>query len=138
MSTGACLTLASRFDQIDPALERLAATYDSLGYDDETREHIDLALREALANAILHGNRTSPEKQVQVEAAIEGRELVFRVVDQGAGFDPDRVPDPREPENLLKPGGRGLLLMRAFMDRVEFHYLPGIGMEATLRKALPH
>jgi anti-sigma regulatory factor (Ser/Thr protein kinase) len=48
------------------------------------------------------------------------------------------VPDPREPENLLKPGGRGLLLMRAFMDRVEFHYLPGIGMEATLRKALPH
>jgi serine/threonine-protein kinase RsbW len=129
--------IRSSLDEIDPALEKLAGLVHGLRFDGDTRDNIELALREALANAIVHGNRSALDKLVRIESTIEAGELVVRVFDQGAGFEPDQVPDPRAPENLLKPGGRGLLLMRAFMDRVEFRYVPGSGMAVTLRKSLP-
>ena len=131
------LIISSRLDQIEPTLEKLAGFYGDLGFDQDSSEHIELALREALANAILHGNKRSGQKKVGIEAALLDRELAIRIFDQGQGFDPAQVPDPRAPENLLKPSGRGILLMKSYMDRVEFHYLPGGGMAVTLGKRLP-
>ncbi|MDX1502143.1 MAG: ATP-binding protein, partial [Thermoanaerobaculia bacterium] len=95
-----------------------------------------LALREAVANGVLHGNRLTPEKRVRVELAVTGGEAVFEVRDQGDGFDPSAVPDPRAPENLLKTNGRGIFLMRRMVDHVAFEF-NGTGTRVILRKRVP-
>jgi serine/threonine-protein kinase RsbW len=82
---------------------------------------VELALREALNNAIVHGNRLDPGKLVQVYCRCElGKELSLIVRDQGTGFDPNGIPDPLAPENLQAEHGRGILLMRSQMDDVSF------------------
>lgn len=82
---------------------------------------VQLALEEALANAIRHGNRQDTAKRVHVICKVsEGRVLV-EVADEGTGFAPEEVPDPTAPENLDKPSGRGLLLMRSYMNRVQYN-----------------
>ena len=96
----------------------------------------ELSLREALANAILHGNQSHPEKRVQLECFHEGDGSVLVVVrDEGKGFDPATVCDPTLPENLLRPGGRGIYLIRRFMDEVEYHHG---GRELRMRKRKTH
>lgn len=80
-----------------------------------------VGLTEALSNAMLYGNCRDPEKRVRVEVTMERGALHARVTDQGPGFDPASIPDPTSPENLLKPGGRGLFLMRKLMDEVMFN-----------------
>jgi serine/threonine-protein kinase RsbW len=82
---------------------------------------VGMALREALANAIKHGNKLSPDKRVHVHMLVRrGDELRLTVEDEGDGFDPRVVPDPTAPENLLSVSGRGLLYMRKFVDKVHF------------------
>jgi serine/threonine-protein kinase RsbW len=127
------LRLENNLAHIEPVETRVAGALQRLGFDVERAEHVGLAVREALANAIIHGNRKSPDKRVEVDFAVEPEEVVIRVQDQGPGFDPARLPDPLRPENLLKPNGRGILLMRTFMDRVEFAHIPQRGMRVTLR-----
>ena len=80
-----------------------------------------VGLTEALSNAMLYGNNSDPEKSVRVEVAIKLEEVSVRVTDQGAGFDPSTVPDPTLPANISKSGGRGIFLMKALMDEVEFN-----------------
>ena len=80
-----------------------------------------VGLTEAISNAILYGNGEDPEKLVRVELRIRSGEVRARVTDEGGGFDPGAVPDPRLPENLAKPVGRGIFLMRALMDEVHFN-----------------
>jgi serine/threonine-protein kinase RsbW len=80
-----------------------------------------VGLSEALANAVLYGNRGDPSKCVRVEVTLDERSIALRVIDQGSGFDPDAVPDPTLPENLERPGGRGLFLLRELMDEVEYN-----------------
>ena len=80
-----------------------------------------VGLTEALSNAMLYGNSHDPAKRVLVEVAFQGERLEARVTDQGAGFDPSEVPDPTSPENLTKPCGRGLFLMRQLLDEVSFN-----------------
>lgn len=80
-----------------------------------------VGLTEALSNAMLYGNLRDPSKRVLVEIAFERGRLRARVTDQGSGFDPASVPDPTTPENLLKPCGRGLFLMRKLLDEVFFN-----------------
>jgi serine/threonine-protein kinase RsbW len=79
-----------------------------------------IALTEAVNNAIHHGNRLDPSKQVTVGYEVRGEKLVFVVQDQGPGFDHDHLPDPTDPQNIEKPHGRGVFLMRALADTVEF------------------
>jgi serine/threonine-protein kinase RsbW len=81
---------------------------------------IQLAVHEALINAIVHGNRGNREKNVQVTAQITPKKFHVEIADQGAGFDPQRLPDPTDCEHIDCPGGRGVLLMRAFMSRVSY------------------
>lgn len=82
---------------------------------------IHLALEEAIFNAIKHGNKFDPEKSVDIDYQITDDKCDIAVADEGAGFSPDSLPDPRDEENLYKPCGRGVLLMRSYMDVVEFN-----------------
>ena len=80
-----------------------------------------VGLTEALSNAMLYGNNSDPEKSVRVEVAVKLEEVSVRVTDQGVGFDPTTVPDPTLPANISKSGGRGIFLMKALMDEVQFN-----------------
>ena len=93
---------------------------------------IRLALEEALVNAITHGNRLDPDKCVRISYIVNSRYFHAQIEDQGPGFDPGGVPDPTRPENLERPCGRGIMLMRAFMNHVEYN---GRGNCVTLYKA---
>jgi len=78
-------------------------------------------LTEALTNAMLYGNARDPSKRVLVEVVFENGRLEARITDQGGGFDPSSIPDPTEPENILKPSGRGLFIMRQLLDEVSYN-----------------
>jgi serine/threonine-protein kinase RsbW len=82
---------------------------------------IRLALEEALVNAIKHGNQMDRRKKVHITYQVSPERFEVRIADEGAGFDPDDVPDPMAPENLERPCGRGLLLMRHYMTEVTYH-----------------
>lgn len=95
------------------------------------REELELAVGEAVANAIVHGNGSQPRRRVRVDMVLDGGELTVDVADDGDGFDAAGVPDPRAPERLLKPGGRGLLLMSRAVDDVRC--LPRVGGGSLVR-----
>ncbi len=80
-----------------------------------------VGLTEALSNAMLYGNASDPQKRVRVEVTVRLEEVAVRVTDQGVGFDPSTVPDPTLPDNISKSGGRGIFLMKALMDEVQFN-----------------
>lgn len=82
---------------------------------------VQLAVEEALVNAIKHGNGFAPEKKVQFHCLLADDMVRIVISDEGSGFDPNRLPDPTAPERLECPCGRGVMLMRAFMSRVEFN-----------------
>ncbi len=89
--------------------------------DDEVTYWVGMALREALANAIKHGNKLNPDKRVFVHMALSpGSELRIVVEDEGEGFDPARIANPTDPGNLMLSSGRGVYYMRQFMDEVSF------------------
>jgi serine/threonine-protein kinase RsbW len=133
------LAIGSRFENIELVQLVLKDSLDQLGLDDDNRHWIDVAVREAVANAIKHGNLEDPVKQVRVDLTLEGNEgdwLVIRVQDEGKGFDPSDLEDPLAPENLLKPNGRGIFYMKSFMDDIQYGLRPGGGTVVTLRKRL--
>lgn len=80
-----------------------------------------IAVTEAFNNAIVHGNKLNPEKLVEVELICNKNSLHINIKDEGEGFDPDKVADPREPENLLKENGRGVFLIRSLIDEVQIN-----------------
>jgi serine/threonine-protein kinase RsbW len=130
------LAIGSRFENIELVQVVLNDSLERLGMDGDTRHWVDIAVREAVANAIKHGNQLDPGKKVRVEAGVDGGVLVIRVEDEGEGFDPARLDDPLAPENLLKPNGRGIFYMRSFMDEIAYTPRPGGGTVVTLRKRL--
>ncbi|HEY8019669.1 MAG TPA: ATP-binding protein [Thermoanaerobaculia bacterium] len=130
------LAIGSRFENIELVQVVLNDSLERIGLDGDARHWVDIAVREAVANAIKHGNAQDPAKTVQVDAGIDGGELVIRIEDQGSGFDPGQLSDPLAPENLLKPNGRGIFYMRSFMDAVEYGPRPGGGTVVTLRKRI--
>ncbi len=91
----------------------------NFGKDDIFAVH--LTLEEAFLNAVKHGNKMDPSKKVKVEYSIDADKIEISITDQGSGFQPEAVDDPRFGENLFKPGGRGLLLMNSYMDMVKFN-----------------
>jgi serine/threonine-protein kinase RsbW len=98
---------------------------------EEKLGNVLLAVTEAATNAIKHANKYDLDKKVYIDAYVEGSNLIIKVRDEGNGFDPDQIPDPTEPENLLKDSGRGLYLMRFYMDNMEYKRTPA-GMELIL------
>jgi len=118
--------------EVEAAAERLAA---EAGLDEDERFHIAMAAREAAVNAVLHGNEYDPAKRVSASFENTGAARVITNADQGKGVDPDTLPDPLAPENLLRGTGRGIFLIRSFMDEVHFRQLHP-GTELTLVKHL--
>jgi len=110
----------------------------SVGFDDGALHWVGVAFRESVINAIKHGNRSDASKLVFVdfETATSLPELTIRVRDQGDGFDPGAIADPLAPENLLKSSGRGIFLIRSFMDDVQLQRAPEGGMEIRMIKRI--
>jgi serine/threonine-protein kinase RsbW len=109
----------------------------SVGLDDDARHWVSVAIRESVINAIKHGNRNDATKHVFVDLETRSNgqpELSIRVRDEGDGFDPEEVADPLAPENLLKASGRGIFLIRSFMDHVQLRRSPEGGMEIHMTK----
>jgi serine/threonine-protein kinase RsbW len=108
-----------------------------VGLDDDAMHWVGVAIRESVINAIKHGNRNDSSKRVFVEFGTsmgDVPELSISVRDQGEGFDPGQVANPLDPENLLKSSGRGIFLIRNFMDDVELRRAPEGGMEIRMLK----
>lgn len=127
-------TIPSTFDALEKLVDELMELARDVKCNDEHLEHVELALREALANAIVHGNRQDPRKRVTVRCFCQpDRGMLVAVEDEGPGFDPRSVPDPRDAECLLETHGRGLFLMRHLVDRVR---ISRSGRRVTLVKRL--
>jgi serine/threonine-protein kinase RsbW len=110
-----------------------------VGLDEDAMHWVSVAIRESVINAIKHGNRNDASKRVFVEFGTsmgDVPELSIRVRDQGQGFDPEAVANPLDPENLLKSSGRGIFLIRNFMDEIELRRPPEGGMEVKMIKKL--
>ncbi len=117
------LSLSTDVRAIEAAVETVVDRSLAAGFDDDDRLRLNLrvSLSEALANAMLNGNRTDPEKTVRVDARLGPGRIVIRVTDEGGGFDPDDLPDPTLPEYRSHGRGRGIFLIRHLMDAVEFN-----------------
>jgi len=110
---------------LDDAVEEVIRAIDGASFWGDV-EGIGLAVREALANAIIHGNRSDPEKSVGIFVAVnENCDLLIIIRDSGSGFDPSCVPNPTVGDSLLVSHGRGIFLMQKFMDRIDFRFKQG-------------
>jgi len=98
---------------------------------DDLLANVLLAVTEATTNAIIHANKCDHSKIVRVDARVEDSKLIVSVKDEGRGFDPGKIPNPTEPENLLKDSGRGVYLMKVYMDNLEYN-LTDSGTETIL------
>ena len=130
------LILASRFENIEVAERALLDLCHQAGCDGEDEYWLVTALREALANAVRHGNQQDPGRWVRIALTIEDCTVTIRVEDDGKGFDPKSIPDPTDPENLLRPNGRGIFYMRQFMNRVDFSRSPTGGTAVEMVRKL--
>lgn len=129
-------TMESTLESVNKAEEMADKAASQAGFDEDVRGGISMAVREAMINAVMHGNGYSPDKRVKLSFEQSGGNLVITIRDEGEGMDPTEVPDPLAPENLMKQSGRGIFLMRAFMDDVKFRKLEP-GTEITLIKRVP-
>ncbi|MBC8482029.1 MAG: ATP-binding protein [Planctomycetes bacterium] len=107
-------------DAVGEVCEEILTELKNKKLDQDDIFAIHLAIEEAFVNAVKHGNGNDPSKKVGIDYRIGESEFEIFVEDEGEGFDPVSVPDPRTNENIQKPNGRGLFLMRAYMDKVEF------------------
>ncbi len=103
--------------QVEPYVSEVVKQYE---INQELYGNMLITLTEAVSNAIIHGNSAKAAKKVQVSTNCSGQRICFKVEDEGSGFDPDNLPDPTAPENILTPGGRGVFLMRQLSDAVTF------------------
>jgi len=127
------MVISSRIGLIDlvhSAAEKMAEV---AGFDGDEALNMGLAVREAVINAIVHGNGQDPALEVDITMTANSDSLIATIRDHGSGFDPNQTPDPTQDPNLLMTSGRGLLLIRAFVDDVEFSPM-GSGTEITLTK----
>lgn len=125
------LSIPSDLAEARRVQERIEGELQAAAYTEHEVFSIKLALEEALVNAIKHGNQLDPDKKVAVIYSVTAERFDIRITDEGAGFNPADVPDPTDPDNLERPCGRGLLLMRGFMTEVEYH---GRGNVVTMSK----
>lgn len=130
------LALASRFESIELAERALIDLLSQAGCDSDDGYWVLTALREAVANAVRHGNKVVAERTVRVDYLVTRAAVTIQVDDEGDGFDPTALPDPTDPARLLRPSGRGIFYMRQFMNRVEFSRAPGGGTRVTMVRQL--
>ena len=128
------LKLPSRVEAIGEAAAAVTDAARRLGFPEDALFGIELAVREAVTNAVLHGNRQDEALPFEVGVAGTDAGMTVTVRDRGAGFDPSHLPDPTAEENLLKTSGRGILFMRTFMDEVAWEHPEGGGTLVRMTK----
>jgi serine/threonine-protein kinase RsbW len=115
------VAVESKPSALEPSCRVLLAALEARGFSQDDLFAVHLALEEAFLNAVKHGNRMDPSKKVTIEYVVDPEKVEIRMTDEGPGFDPGRIPDPRVGTNLYRPDGRGLLLIRSYMDTVEYN-----------------
>jgi serine/threonine-protein kinase RsbW len=128
--------LESTLESVDRAEELAMQEAEKAGVSEDDLHKIAMAVRECMVNAVVHGNRYSAHKKVHLSVSKGPREFVVKVADEGEGFDYENLPDPRATENLLRHSGRGIFLIKAFMDEFQVRRLDPGGTEVTLVKYL--
>ena len=130
------ITVSSRFENIELVQVIAEHLCENVGVDEDGSHWIGMAVREAVANAIKHGNKLDARKRVHVTFDLHGLELEIKISDEGEGFDPTTVSDPLNPQNLMKTSGRGIFYMKTFMDAVNYSFNPGGGTSLIMIKNL--
>lgn len=130
------ITISSRFENIELVQVIAEHLCENAGLDEDGAHWIGMAVREAVANAIKHGNRLDVRKKVNARFILRGADLEITIADEGEGFDPETIGDPLNPQNLMKTSGRGIFYMRTFMDAVHFSFNPGGGTSLIMTKNL--
>lgn len=115
------LSFPSKLSEVPAVQNQIVHAAEASGFAPDTVFAIRLALDEALTNAVRHGNNSDPDKQVDVEYRVGPEQIVITIQDQGPGFCPEELPDPTAEENICRPHGRGVMLMRAYMSDVAFN-----------------
>lgn len=119
-------TLDSTLESVNHAEETALKFAMKSGFSEDEVQRISMAVREGVVNAVLHGNKYDPTKKVRVSFESSGDLIEIHITDEGSGLNVEKLPDPLAPENLMKTSGRGIFLMRAFMDDVQVKNLnPG-------------
>ena len=114
------VAVESRPSALEPSCRQILSALEAQGFSQDDIFAVHLALEEAFLNAVKHGNRMDPTKKVTIDYTVDRERVEIRMTDEGPGFDPGGVPDPRVGTNLYRPEGRGLLLIRAYMHTVEY------------------
>jgi serine/threonine-protein kinase RsbW len=130
------LRFASRVKAIDEAAAAVTEFLSRLGVSEDVAFGIDMAVREAVTNAVVHGNKLDETKFIELSLKTLSGALEITVHDEGSGFNPNEVPDPTQKENILKTSGRGIFFMRNFMDEVDWSINPKGGTTARMIKRL--
>lgn len=115
------MTLPNDPEAFRRAESELLQAIEACGYPEASTFAVRLALEEAVVNGFKHGNQGAPDSTVELRWEVDPAKVMIEVEDQGRGFQPDDVPDPRRPENLERPSGRGIMLMKAYMSHVEYN-----------------
>jgi serine/threonine-protein kinase RsbW len=126
----------STLESVDSAEELAVKMAERAGVEEDELIKVGMAVRESMVNAVVHGNRYNANKKVRFSIAAEPGRFIIQVGDEGEGFDFNSLPDPLAPENLMKTSGRGIFLMRSFMDDFQIRHLGSGGTEVTLVKNL--
>lgn len=130
------LRFPSRIEAVDGAAAAVSEFMNHLGIAEDVAFGIDMAVREAVTNAVIHGNKLDDAKVVEVKLRNTPESFEITVHDQGSGFNPNNVPDPTKDENILKTSGRGIFFMRNFMDEVDWSADPKGGTNVRMVKRL--
>jgi serine/threonine-protein kinase RsbW len=130
------ITISSRFENIELVQVIAEHLCETNGLDEDGSHWVGMAVREAVANAIKHGNELDLSKRVFVEFCFDQNSLEIEISDEGSGFDPGEVKNPLKPENLMKTSGRGIFYMKTFMDEIEYAFDRGGGTTLRMRKKL--
>jgi serine/threonine-protein kinase RsbW len=128
--------LDSTLESVDSAEELALGIATRAGFDEDDLMRIGMAVRESMVNAVVHGNRYNANKKVRFAVGHHGQRYYVRIADEGEGFDFDSIPDPLAAENILRTSGRGIFLIRSFMDEFDMRHLESGGTEVTLVKYL--
>lgn len=126
--------LDSTLESVDSAEELAVGMAERAGFDEDDLMKIGMAVRESVVNAVVHGNRYNANKKVRFSVGQDQQRFTIRIADEGEGFDAADLPDPLAPENLMRTSGRGIFLIRSFMDEFQMRRLEPHGTEVTLVK----
>ena len=138
MTNRVAYTLDSTLDSVNMVEQTADQLATKIGFEEDERHKITMSVREAAVNAVLHGNAYDPAKKIIVSYETTPDTLAITITDEGKGLNEQDIPDPLAEENLLKTSGRGIFLIRSFMDEVRIRDLqPGTEITLVKHKTVP-